>query len=130
MHITRLYFVIPTLFINGVMSAYDFVVIGGGNGGLVVASRLSEDIDVQVLVLEAGPEVESLPEVFVPGLAGTGEAASTLNWAYQTVPQENMNGRQLRVSAGRALGGSTISKLFLLILARLHNIFLGTQSIV
>ncbi|KAF9443534.1 GMC oxidoreductase [Macrolepiota fuliginosa MF-IS2] len=89
------------------LCAYDYVIVGGGNGGLVVASRLSEDPNVKVLVLEAGPEAENLPEVYVPGLIGSGQSFKSLNWAYQTMPQANLNGRTLVINAGRALGGST-----------------------
>lgn len=87
---------------------YDYVIVGGGNGGLVMASRLSEDPKVNVLVLEAGNWVEDLPEVYIPGMIGAGQAFTSLNWAYETLPQRNMNGRSLTISAGKALGGSTI----------------------
>jgi choline dehydrogenase-like flavoprotein len=89
-------------------ASYDFIVIGGGNAGLAVASRLAEDTSITVVVLEAGPNVEHLPEVFIPGLIGTGESFTTLNWAYQTIPQEHLGDRQLTVGAGKALGGGTI----------------------
>ncbi|KAJ7264152.1 alcohol oxidase [Mycena rebaudengoi] len=88
--------------------SYDYVVIGGGTAGLTVANRLTEDKHITVAVLEAGFNAEGLPEVFVPGLIGTGIALTTLNWAYPTVPQANLNGRVLTVNAGKALGGSTI----------------------
>ncbi|KAF8212665.1 alcohol oxidase [Mycena galopus ATCC 62051] len=88
--------------------AYDYVVVGGGTAGLTVASRLSENKDVIVAVLEAGFNAEGLQEVFVPGLIGTGISSTTLDWSYATVPQTNLNGRTLTVNAGRALGGSTI----------------------
>ncbi|KAF8161666.1 alcohol oxidase [Crassisporium funariophilum] len=88
---------------------FDFIVIGGGNAGLAVASRLSENPSVTVAVLEAGPNVEHLPEVYIPGLIGTGESFTTLNWAYRTTPQEYLGGRQLTVGAGKALGGGTVS---------------------
>ncbi|KAJ6582713.1 alcohol oxidase [Mycena vulgaris] len=87
---------------------YDYVVVGGGTAGLTVASRLTEDKNVNVAVLEAGFNAEGLPEVFIPGLIGTGISFTTLNWAYATVPQANLNGRNLTVNAGKALGGSTI----------------------
>ncbi|KAJ7122424.1 alcohol oxidase [Mycena epipterygia] len=87
---------------------YDYVVVGGGTAGLTVANRLTEDKDVTVAVLEAGFNAEGLPEVFIPGLIGTGISFTTLNWAYSTVPQTNLNGRTLTVNAGKALGGSTI----------------------
>ncbi|KAF9445548.1 GMC oxidoreductase [Macrolepiota fuliginosa MF-IS2] len=100
--------VVEALLVPRVLCAYDYVIVGGGNGGLVVASRLSEDPTVEVLVLEVGPEVENIPEVYIPGLAGGGDIFESLNWAYQTTPQTNLNNRTLVVKAGRALGGSTI----------------------
>ncbi|KAL0572844.1 hypothetical protein V5O48_009123 [Marasmius crinis-equi] len=69
--------------------------------GLAVAKRLVEDPTIGVLVLEAGPNVEHLPEVFVPGLTGTGQSFTTLN-------QESLNGRVTTVNAGKVLGGSTV----------------------
>ena len=47
--------------------------------------------------------------MFIPGLFGTGESYTTLNWAYKTVPQEHLGNRQLIVGAGKALGGGTVS---------------------
>ncbi|THU82901.1 FAD/NAD(P)-binding domain-containing protein [Dendrothele bispora CBS 962.96] len=88
--------------------AYDYIIIGGGTAGLTVANRLSEDRDKQVLVIEAGPNAENLQEVFVPGLIGAGQALTTLNWAYTTVPQTHLNGRVLTINAGKTLGGSTV----------------------
>ncbi|KDQ29972.1 hypothetical protein PLEOSDRAFT_1037343 [Pleurotus ostreatus PC15] len=88
-------------------SAYDYVIIGGGTAGLAVASRLSEDPSVSIVVIEAGPNAEHLPEVFIPGLFGSGQAFTTLNWAYNTTPQPMLNNRSLVVNAGRVLGGST-----------------------
>ncbi|KJA14800.1 GMC oxidoreductase [Hypholoma sublateritium FD-334 SS-4] len=89
-------------------STYDYVVIGGGTAGLAIASRLSELLNSTVIVLEAGSNVERLPEVFIPGLVGTGQAFTTLNWGYKTIPQEHLNGRTTTINAGKALGGSTI----------------------
>ncbi|KAL0572391.1 hypothetical protein V5O48_009569 [Marasmius crinis-equi] len=87
---------------------YDYIVVGGGAGGLAVASRLAEDRSTRVLVLEAGPNAENLQEVFVPGLIGTGQSFTTLNWRYSTTPQAHLKGRTLTVNAGKALGGSTV----------------------
>ncbi|KAF9443597.1 hypothetical protein P691DRAFT_679249 [Macrolepiota fuliginosa MF-IS2] len=107
-----LFLVASTLLIPRVSCAvYDYVIVGGGNGGLVVASRLSEDPNVNVLVLEAGSEAEDLPEVFIPGFIGKGQSFKSLTWAYQTLPQKNLDNRTLVVDAGKALGGSTISEL-------------------
>ncbi|KAF4605906.1 hypothetical protein EYR40_004698 [Pleurotus pulmonarius] len=86
---------------------YDYVIIGGGTAGLAVANRLSEDPSVTVLVIEAGPNAEHLPEVFIPGLFGSGKALTTLNWGYATTPQPALNNRSLVINAGKVLGGST-----------------------
>ncbi|KAJ7627389.1 alcohol oxidase [Roridomyces roridus] len=90
------------------ISTYDYVVIGGGTAGITIASRLTENKDVTVAVIEAGFNAEGLPEVFIPGFIGMGIAFTTLDWSYATIPQANLNGRTLTVNAGKALGGSTI----------------------
>ncbi|KAJ7511283.1 alcohol oxidase [Mycena galericulata] len=87
---------------------YDYIVVGGGTAGLTVANRLTEDESITVAVLEAGFNAEDLPEVFIPGLIGTGISFTTLDWSYATVPQANLNGRTITVNAGKALGGSTV----------------------
>ncbi|KZV82340.1 alcohol oxidase [Exidia glandulosa HHB12029] len=90
-------------------ASYDYVVIGGGTAGLAVGNRLSEDPHITVAVLEAGPNAEGLQEVFVPGLIGTGQSiGGALDWQYTSVPQPNLNGRQIVVHAGKALGGSSV----------------------
>ncbi|KAF8522753.1 alcohol oxidase [Hysterangium stoloniferum] len=91
-----------------ISQAYDYVVVGGGTAGLTVANRLSEDQTVTVAVVEAGPYAEQLPEVYIPGLAGTGLAANELVYQYPTIEQVNLNERKLSIKAGKALGGSTI----------------------
>ncbi|KZV88807.1 alcohol oxidase [Exidia glandulosa HHB12029] len=78
--------------------------------GLTVGSRLSEDPRISVLVLEAGQDAEDFQEVIVPGLILTGQSVGgILDWKYQTVPQPNFNGRQITLSAGKALGGSSVT---------------------
>ncbi|KAF9256135.1 alcohol oxidase [Marasmius fiardii PR-910] len=76
--------------------------------GLTVASRLAENNKVNVLVLESGQYAEDFPEVFIPGLVGTGLEATDLNWNYNTVPQANLNNRPILFKAGKGLGGSTL----------------------
>ena len=66
---------------------FDYIVVGGGTSGLVVASRLTEDAQVKVLVLEAGADRRSDPRTFVPGLAVQTYDDPDFDWSYLTVPQ-------------------------------------------
>jgi choline dehydrogenase len=87
------------------MQTYDFVVVGGGSAGCVVASRLTEHQHVRVLVLEAGdargPDAMKVPALW-PTLIGT-----NVDWGSQTVPQRGLNGAVLAYPRGRVLGGSS-----------------------
>ncbi len=87
-------------------AAADFVIVGGGSAGCVLAARLSEDPQVQVVLLEAGPPDTSVL-IHCPGglavLAKNGQA----NWAFQTEPQPGLNGRRGYQPRGKVLGGSS-----------------------
>ncbi|KAK7751758.1 hypothetical protein SLS62_006243 [Diatrype stigma] len=85
---------------------YDYIIIGGGTSGLVVANRLSENPNVQVLVLEAGKDLSADPRVNIPALFTT-LYGSDDDWNYRTVPQAGLNGRSIREVQGKALGGSS-----------------------
>jgi choline dehydrogenase-like flavoprotein len=85
--------------------SFDYVVVGCGLGGMVTAARLSED-GASVLCIEAGDDIRNDPDV--TNVARYSDVVgSSKNWKYQTVAQPQANGRQLQVSAGRGLGGST-----------------------
>lgn len=84
----------------------DYIIIGGGTSGLVVANRLSEDPSVQVLVLEAGDDLTADPRVNVPAF-WTSLIGSDATWQFQTVPQPGLGGRSIRAPQGKALGGSS-----------------------
>ena len=66
--------------------SYDFVIIGGGTSGLTVAARLSQDSEIQVLVLEAGGDHLTDPRVLIPALCMQAPG-SELDWQFVTVPQ-------------------------------------------
>lgn len=67
-------------------SEYDFIIVGGGTSGLVVAARLTEDPNVQVLVLEAGQDHLADPRVNIPAMWAAA-LGSELDWQFITTPQ-------------------------------------------
>lgn len=87
---------------------FDYVVVGGGSAGCVMASRLSEDPDVSVCLIEAGGSGRGIT-VRAPGLLATMVSGRPKinNWAFQTVPQPGLNGRRGFQPRGKALGGSS-----------------------
>ncbi|KAF8313119.1 alcohol oxidase [Clavulina sp. PMI_390] len=86
---------------------FDYVVIGGGTAGLVVAARLSEDPNVTVGVLEAGSYHVNDPLIDVPGYRGRALGNDNYDWAYLTVPQRHLNNRVLALPRGKMLGGTS-----------------------
>ncbi|MDX2484849.1 MAG: choline dehydrogenase [Pseudodonghicola sp.] len=87
---------------------FDYVIVGGGSAGSVLAARLSEDPGVSVCLLEAGGAGKHIliraPAGVVAMLPGYGKIS---NWAYQTLPQAGLNGRRGYQPRGKALGGSS-----------------------
>ena len=84
----------------------DYIIVGGGSAGCVLANRLSADPDVRVCLLEAGPS-DWHPLIRVPmGITGM-MRSRRFNWAYYTVPQARLDGRRLFWPRGRTLGGSS-----------------------
>ena len=85
---------------------FTHLVVGGGTAGLVVAARLSENPDLTVGVLEAGPTAFDEPLINVPGRYGE-SLGSRYDWKFETVPQSNLNGRKLPWPRGKVLGGTS-----------------------
>ncbi len=85
---------------------FDFVVVGGGSGGCAVASRLSEDPQTSVALLEAGGTGDNWV-VTTPGAMILMISGKVNNWAFDTVPQAGLNGRIGYQPRGKGLGGSS-----------------------
>ena len=84
---------------------YDYVIVGAGSAGCVLANRLSEDPDVEVLLLEAGPP-DSNENIHVP-LGYLQLARTEVDWDYCTAPEPQCHGRRIPLPRGRVLGGSS-----------------------
>jgi choline dehydrogenase len=84
---------------------YDYVIVGAGSAGCVLASRLSENPESRVLLLEAGPP-DSADEIHIPA-AISHLFQTAYDWNYQTVPQDRAGGREIYWPRGRVLGGSS-----------------------
>jgi len=95
---------------------YDYVIVGSGAAGSVLANRLSADLDTTVLVLEAGgsaiPEAVDVPPLWFTLLG------SPIDWAYQSLPQPGLDGRRTAEPRGKVPGGS--SDLYLMMHIRGH----------
>ena len=88
------------------MQIFDFVIIGGGSSGCVLADRLSEDGKYSVLLLEAGQR-DRYPWIHIPiGYAKTMKHP-VYNWRFNTEPDAGLNDRQIYMPRGRTLGGSS-----------------------
>ena len=85
---------------------FDYIVVGAGSAGAVLASRLSEDPATRVLLLEAGPPDNSF-WIHLPIGYGKTMWSQTYNWCYHTDPDPNMNGRRIYWPRGKTLGGSS-----------------------
>jgi choline dehydrogenase len=85
---------------------YDYIVVGAGSAGAVLAARLSESAATRVLLLEAGPADNSL-WIHLPIGYGKTMWSTKYNWCFHTGPEPNMNGRQIYWPRGKTLGGSS-----------------------
>jgi choline dehydrogenase len=85
---------------------FDYIVVGAGSAGCVVAARLSEDPAVDVLLVEAGGS-DNLPIIAMPGALPFVYQSKRLGWGHQSGPEPELQGRTIDEKAGRVLGGSS-----------------------
>lgn len=85
--------------------SYDYIVVGAGSSGCVVADRLSRDSSNRVLLLEAGGR-DWNPMIHIP-LGATTLQKTRLDWCYETEPEAQLNGRRVKWPRGKVLGGSS-----------------------
>ena len=98
---------------------YDYVIVGAGSAGCVLAARLSENPATRVLLLEAGPP-DDADEIHIPAALNL-LFQSTYDWDYRTVPQERAAGRAIYWPRGRTLGGSSSINAMIYIRGARHD---------
>jgi choline dehydrogenase len=86
--------------------AFDYIIVGAGSAGCVLASRLTEDPRMRVLLVEAGPEDRSW-RIAMPSAVGSLLSSDRFNWNYVSDPEPHLDGRRLTHPRGRVLGGSS-----------------------
>jgi len=88
------------------MKGFDYIIVGAGSAGCVLAARLTEDADVRVLLLEAGPSDRHWA-IDMPSGLGRLLADDRFNWAYTSEPEPYLDNRRLSHPRGRVVGGSS-----------------------
>ena len=87
-------------------SGYDYIIVGAGSAGCVLANRLSADGAARVLLIEAGGR-DWHPYIHIPLGMGRMHDYGMFDWGYQTDPEPNLNGRRIEAMRGKVLGGSS-----------------------
>ena len=87
------------------INKYDYIIIGAGSAGCVLANRLSKNPAYQILLIEAG-KTDKKMEIRIPGGYGNLHRSS-VDWGFSTVPQQHVNNRNIYLPRGKTLGGSS-----------------------
>jgi choline dehydrogenase-like flavoprotein len=87
------------------LNSFDYIIVGAGSAGCVLAARLSEEEDVSVLVIEAGPP-DAKDNIHVPAAFGS-LLKTDVDWDYATMPEPGCNNRMMYMPRGKTLGGSS-----------------------
>jgi choline dehydrogenase len=89
-----------------IIKEYDYIIVGAGSAGCVLANRLSENPDVSVLLIEAGPMDRSI-FIHMPSAFAWPLANEKYNWYYESEPEPHMDNRRMYCPRGKVLGGSS-----------------------
>src|SRR6516162_398988 len=89
---------------SGDDAVFDYVIVGAGTAGCVLASRLSAEAGVRVALLEAGPEGRSA-KIRIPAAVAAAIADPAFGWGYRSVKQGHAGNREIVLPRGRVLGG-------------------------
>ena len=103
--------------LHNITGEFDYIVCGAGSAGSTVAGRLAEDMNVRVLLVEAGGD-DDVPDVMTPG-HWPANLGSERDWAFAAQPNSHLNGRSIPLNMGRVLGGG--SSINVMLWARGHK---------
>jgi choline dehydrogenase len=86
-------------------NSFDYVIVGAGTAGCVLAGRLAEDLGVRICLIEAGGS-DRHPLIGTPAMVAAAIATRRLNWRFETTPQAQLQGRRIPQPRGKVVGGS------------------------
>jgi len=87
-------------------SGFDYLIVGAGSAGCVLANRLSADSNLRIGLIEAGPRDRN-PLIHIPAAVAAAIVTPSIGWGYSTAPQAHLGGRKIPIPRGRVLGGSS-----------------------